>query len=64
VEGNALKVGPLATTPKACEDEVMAQEREFLRALESATTWAIVRGMLDVHRPDGERVLMANAIAE
>ena len=61
-EGNALKIGPLATTRKACEDAVMTQEREFLRALESATTWDIVRGMLDVHRADGERVLTANAM--
>jgi heat shock protein HslJ len=60
VEGSALKIGPLATTRKACDDAVMTQEREFLRALESATTWDIVRGMLDVHRADGERVLTAN----
>ena len=37
----------------------MEQEREFLAALESATTWTIDRGMLDVHRADGERVLHA-----
>jgi heat shock protein HslJ len=60
VEGSALKIGALATTRKACDDAVMTQEREFLRALESATTWDIVRGMLDVHRADGERVLTAN----
>jgi heat shock protein HslJ len=63
-EGTALKIGSLATTRKACEDAVMAQEREFLRALESATTWDVVRGMLDVHRPDGERVLTARAAGE
>jgi heat shock protein HslJ len=64
VEGGALKIRPLATTRKACEDEVMTQEQEFLRALESATTWGVVRGMLDVHRADGERVLTANAAGE
>jgi heat shock protein HslJ len=58
-EGNALRVPPLATTRKACAHAVMVQEQEFLRALESATTWDIVRGMLDVHRADGERVLTA-----
>jgi heat shock protein HslJ len=42
----------------------MAQEQEFLRALQSAATWAIVRGMLDVHGAGGERVLTANAIGE
>ena len=64
VEGNALKVGPLATTRKACDDPVMAQEQQLLRALESATTWAIVRGMLDVHGAGGERVLTASPTGE
>ena len=36
VEGSALQIRPLATTRKACEDEVMTQEQAFLRALESA----------------------------
>jgi heat shock protein HslJ len=63
-EGSALKIGPLATTRKACEDAVITQEREFLSALESATTWDVVRGMLDVHRADGERVLTANPAGE
>jgi heat shock protein HslJ len=63
-EGFKLKIQPLATTRMACEDEVMAQEQAFLRALESATTWAIDRGMLDVHRADGERVLTASAAGE
>jgi heat shock protein HslJ/uncharacterized membrane protein len=61
VDGNALSIGPLATTRKLCSAEgVMAQEREFIAALQTATTWAIDRGMLDVHRKDGERVLTAN----
>jgi heat shock protein HslJ/uncharacterized membrane protein len=63
-EGSALNIGPLATTRKACEDAVMTQERDFLRALESATTWDLVRGMLDVHRADGERVLTASPTGE
>ena len=64
VEGNALTIQPLATTRKACEDTVMAQEQEFLGALQSATTWDIVRGMLDVHRADGERVLTASELQD
>jgi heat shock protein HslJ len=60
-DGNALSIGPLATTRKWCSKEgVMEQEREFISALQTATTWAIDRGMLDVHRKDGERVLTAN----
>lgn len=61
---NTLKIHPLATTRKACEDEVMVQEQAFLSALQSATTWDIIRGMLDVHRADGERVLTANKVGE
>jgi heat shock protein HslJ len=60
VKGNALTIHPLATTRMACEGAIMAQEQEFLSALQSATTWDIVRGMLDVHRTDGERVLTAS----
>ena len=65
VDGNALSIGPLATTRKLCSAEgVMAQEREFIAALQTATTWAIDRGMLDVHRKDGERVLTANPVGK
>lgn len=60
VSGKALTIHPLATTRKACEDAVMVQEQEFLKALQSAATWNITRGMLDVHRADGERVLTAS----
>jgi len=63
-QGNALAIHPLATTRMACEEGLMAQEQEFLRALQSATTWKIVRGMLDVHRADGERVLTASPAGE
>jgi len=60
-EGDQLTIGPAATTRKACTGEgVMQQEREFLAALETATTWSVRGGMLDVHRADGERVLTAN----
>lgn len=63
-DGNALTIQGLATTRMACEAEVMTQEQEFLQALQTATTWKIVRGMLDVHRADGERVLTASPAEE
>jgi hypothetical protein len=37
----------------------MDQEREFLAAIGSATTWSIERDVLDIHRADGQRALMA-----
>ena len=58
-QGNVLSVGPLGMTRMMCDTAVMTQEHEFLVALESATRWEIARGMLDVHRADGERVLSA-----
>ena len=58
VKGSRITVGPVAATRKMCAENVMTQEREFLKALESATTWAIDAGLLDLHRADGERVLV------
>ena len=65
-EGNRLAVGAAAATRMHCAAEgVMEQERQFLAALDSATTWAIDnRGMLDLHRADGERVLLARRVAK
>ena len=61
-EADRIVIGPAATTRKACGGEgVMQQEREFLSALASVTTWAIGGGMLDMHRADGERALTASA---
>ncbi|MBX3026861.1 META domain-containing protein [bacterium] len=55
-----LSIGPAAVTRTHCDGRgVMQQEREFLAALESTTTWAIDRDLLDLHRADGERVLSA-----
>ena len=59
-EGNRLTIGPAVTTRMACGAEgVMEQERQFLAALSTAKVWTVESGTLDVHRADGERVLMA-----
>lgn len=60
LDGGSLTIGPVKATRKVCRGTgVMEQEREFLAALESTTTWVIDRGLLDLHRADGERVLLA-----
>jgi heat shock protein HslJ len=60
IRQDRISIGPAATTRKMCAEDVMTQEREFLKAIESATTWSIdTRGLLHLHRPDGERVLVA-----
>jgi heat shock protein HslJ len=59
-DGNRVKIGPAVTTRMACAGERMVQEQAFLAALASAATWRIEGGILDMHRADGERALMAN----
>ena len=54
-----ITIEPVAATRKTCAAAVMAQEREFLKALESATRWTAEGGVLEMHRGDGERVLTA-----
>ena len=59
-DGNRLSIGAAATTRKLCPAEgVMDQERQFLAALKTTKVWTVESGTLDVHRADGERVLMA-----
>lgn len=59
-----IKLGPAAATLRACVGEGVAeQEAEFLSALQSATVWTLDGRMLDMHRPDGERVLTASPVA-
>jgi heat shock protein HslJ/uncharacterized membrane protein len=63
-EGNRLSIGAAATTRKMCPAEgVMEQEQKFLAALSTAQVWTVESGTLDVHRADGERVLMAKGTA-
>jgi heat shock protein HslJ len=60
-EADRIVIGPVAVTRMACAgDGIMQQEREFLSALQSATTWGFMGRMLDLHRADGERVLTAD----
>lgn len=59
-----ISVGQGVATLRACVGEgVDQQEREFLSALQSATVWTLDGRMLDMHRPDGERVLTASPVA-
>jgi heat shock protein HslJ len=60
-DGSKLQLGPLGTTRRACKEPLMTQEREFLAALASATTWSIDGNVLDMHRADGERAIWAVA---
>ncbi len=37
----------------------MEEEQAFLAALQSAVTWSLDGNILDMHRADGERAIMA-----
>lgn len=51
---STIKVGPLRSTRRACEPDIMQQERKFLALLSSATTWSITSDELLLTAPEGE----------
>jgi heat shock protein HslJ len=53
--GEALRIGPLASTRMACLDPVGASEQEaaFFAALERGTTWSIREDRLQLRAADG-----------
>ena len=52
-EGDTLEIGPLATTRKACAEDVNAQETAYLAALEASTTFTIRGTTLELRDDDG-----------
>lgn len=60
VEGDAVAIGPLATTKMAGDPELAAQEAMFLKALEASTRWGVVRGKLELRDGDGAAMVFAD----
>jgi putative lipoprotein len=54
IEGDKIEVGPLRSTRRACEPEVMQQEHKFLALLGAVTTWSLEGDELVITAPDGE----------
>jgi heat shock protein HslJ len=55
IEGDTIKIGPLRSTRRACEAEIMQQEHKFLALLASVTAWKIdPDGILVLTGEDGE----------
>ena len=52
-DGAALSIGPLATTRRACADDVMAQEQAFLTALQASTRYELVADRLTLRNDEG-----------
>jgi heat shock protein HslJ len=55
VNGNQIKIGPLASTMMACSDPegIMDQEQQYLGALETAATYQIENNVLELRTADG-----------
>ena len=54
LNGNSIKIGPLAATQRAClEDDITTQEQQYLAALELADTFTVTGARLDLQRADG-----------
>ena len=51
--GKNIKIGPAATTRKACEQAVMDQEMQYLAALNTAATYRIDGNQLELRTADG-----------
>lgn len=49
-----IKVGPLRSTRRACEPEIMEQERMLFSLLGSATSWSTAGDELLLSSPEGE----------
>ena len=53
VDGQHLRIGPLATTRMACPEPLMTQERAFLSALGLVTTFTVAVDRLELRSEDG-----------
>jgi heat shock protein HslJ len=60
VDGQKIKIGPLASTMMACEDPegVMEQEAQYLAALQMAETYQVEGQVLELRRSDGTLLVL------
>ncbi|MBP6468806.1 MAG: META domain-containing protein [Chloroflexi bacterium] len=63
VSGDTISVGPLATTRAYCPEPegIMDQEAQFLKALQTAVSYTIQNGALDMRTADGAIAVMASS---
>ncbi len=62
VAGSSLTISPVGATMMACEPALNEQEAQYLGALESAASYAIVEGELQITNADGETVLTFSVV--
>lgn len=54
IDADKIEVGPLRSTRRACEPEVMRQEQKFLALLSASVTWSIAEDELVLTAPEGQ----------
>ena len=54
IEGDKIEIGPLRSTRRACQPEIMQQEHKFLALLGAAATWAMDGDELVLTAPEGK----------
>jgi len=62
VDGDAIEIGPLATTKMAGDPELMEQEQAYLKALEASTRWNVASGKLELRDADGAAMVFADGV--
>jgi heat shock protein HslJ len=60
VKGDAITIGPLASTLMACDDKKMAAEATFLTRLQAAVSYTATAKVLKVHAPKDMIRFVAN----
>jgi heat shock protein HslJ len=56
----SIKIGPLASTMKAGPEELMAQEQQYVAALEASTEWEVANGVLTLRDSKGAMQVLAS----
>ena len=54
IEGDKIEVGPLRSTRRACEPDIMQQEHKFLALLGAVSGWSMDGDEIVLTAPDGE----------
>ncbi len=62
VSGNAITIGPLTQTQKACDADITEQERVYLLALQSATNFSLSGSQLILRDAGGQALLQYSRI--
>ncbi len=57
-DGNAITIGPLASTMMACAEDVMQQEAAYLAALQSAATYQVMGDTMQLRTADDALAVM------